>query len=382
MAEDVEIKEGLQGVYITKSSICKVDGQEGKLYYRGYRIEDLANYSSYEEVCYLLLYGKLPNSKELSDFIAKMREERAIPENTKDIIRKFSKESQALDVLRTAMSSLSADDSKPYSDDESENIEKAIKIIAKTATIAAAIDRIKDGKEILEPDNSLNHSANFLYMITGNKPDKEAEKLMDVMFILHAEHSSNASTFATLVACSTLADIYAGVTAGVAALKGPLHGGADEAAVKMMEEIGNPDNTESYIEEALAGKKKIMGFGHRVYKTYDPRARILKSYLDTIKGNSNEEINKLIEISLRAEKMMIDKLGKSHGIWPNVDFFSGPLYMHLNIKPEMFDTVFASSRTVGWCSHVIEYWRNNKLFRPLEEYVGKIDLEYLPIEKR
>ena len=382
MAEDVEIKEGLQGVYITKSSICKVDGQEGKLYYRGYRIEDLANYSSYEEVCYLLLYGKLPNSKELSDFIAKMREERAIPENTKDIIRKFSKESQALDVLRTAMSSLSADDSKPYSDDESENIEKAIKIIAKTATIAAAIDRIKDGKEILEPDNSLNHSANFLYMITGNKPDKEAEKLMDVMFILHAEHSSNASTFATLVACSTLADIYAGVTAGVAALKGPLHGGADEAAVKMMEKIGNPDNTENYIEEALAGKKKIMGFGHRVYKTYDPRARILKSYLDTIKGNSNEEINKLIEISLRAEKMMIDKLGKSHGIWPNVDFFSGPLYMHLNIKPEMFDTVFASSRTVGWCSHVIEYWRNNKLFRPLEEYVGKIDLEYLPIEKR
>jgi citrate synthase len=382
MAEEIEIKEGLQGVYITKSSICKVDGQEGKLYYRGYKIEDLANYSSYEEVCYLLLYSKLPNSKELSDFIAKMKEERAIPENTKDIIRKFSKESQALDALRTAMSSLSADDSKPYSDNENENIEKAIKIIAKTATISAAIGRIKEGKEMIDPDNSLNHSANFLYMLTGNKPDKDSEKLMDVMFILHAEHSSNASTFATLVACSTLADIYAGVTAGVAALKGPLHGGADEAAVKMMKEIGNPDNTENYIEEALAGKKKIMGFGHRVYKTYDPRAKILKSYLDTIKGNSNEEINNLIEISLRAEKMMIDKLGKSHGIWPNVDFFSGPLYMHLEIKPEMFDTVFASSRTVGWCSHVIEYWRDNKLFRPLEEYVGKIDLEYLPIEKR
>lgn len=382
MAEGIEIKEGLQGVYITKSSICKVDGQEGKLYYRGYKIEDLANYSSYEEVCYLLLYSKLPNSKELSDFIAKMKEERTIPENTKDIIRKFSKESQALDALRTAMSSLSADDSKPYSDNENENIEKAIKIIAKTATISAAIGRIKEGKEMIEPDNSLNHSANFLYMLTGNKPDKDSEKLMDVMFILHAEHSSNASTFATLVACSTLADIYAGVTAGVAALKGPLHGGADEAAVKMMKEIGNPENTENYIEEALAGKKKIMGFGHRVYKTYDPRAKILKSYLDKIKGNSDSEINKLIEISLRAEKMMIDKLGKSHGIWPNVDFFSGPLYMHLEIKPEMFDTVFASSRTVGWCSHVIEYWRDNKLFRPLEEYVGKIDLEYLPIEKR
>lgn len=382
MTEGIEIKDGLQGVYITKSEICKVDGQEGKLYYRGYKIEDLANYSSYEEVCYLLLYSKLPNSKALSDFTKKMKEERTIPENTKDIIRKFSKGSQTLDVLRTAMSSLSADDSKPYSDNESENIEKAIKIITKTATIAAAIGRIKEGKEILEPDNSLNHSANFLYMLTGEKPDKDSEKLMDVMFILHAEHSSNASTFATLVACSTLADIYAGVTAGVAALKGPLHGGADEAAVKMMKEIGNPDNTENYIDEALAGKRKIMGFGHRVYKTYDPRARILKSYLDKIKGNSNEEINSLIEISLRAEKMMIDRLGKSHGIWPNVDFFSGPLYMHLNIKPELFDTVFASSRTVGWCSHVIEYWRSNKLFRPLEEYIGKIDLEYLPIEKR
>ena len=382
MAEGLEIKEGLQGVYITKSEICKVDGQEGKLYYRGYKIEDLANYSSYEEVCYLLLYGKLPNSKELADFIKNMKEERSISENTKEIIRRFSKESQTLDVLRTAMSSLSADDSKPYSDNENENIEKAIKIIAKTATIAAAIGRIKEGKEILEPDNDLNHSANFLYMLTGEKPNKDFEKLMDVMFILHAEHSSNASTFATLVACSTLADIYAGVTAGVAALKGPLHGGADEAAIKMMKEIGNPNNTENYIEEALAGKRKIMGFGHRVYKTYDPRARILKSYLDKIKGNSNEEINSLIEISLRAEKMMIERLGKSHGIWPNVDFFSGPLYMHLNIKPELFDTVFASSRTVGWCSHVIEYWRNNKLFRPLEEYIGKIDLEYLPIDKR
>lgn len=382
MAETVEIKEGLQGVYITKSSICKVDGQEGKLYYRGYKIEDLANYSSYEEVCYLLLYGKLPDSKELADFTEKMKKEREIPEKTKDIILKFSKEAQTLDVLRTAMSSLSAEDSKPYSDNESENIEKAIKIVAKTATISAAIGRTKEGKGVLRPDNSLNHSANFLYMLTGKKPDKDSEKLMDVMFILHAEHSSNASTFATLVACSTLADIYAGVTAGVAALKGPLHGGADEAAVKMMKEIGSPENTENYIDEALAGKKKIMGFGHRVYKTYDPRAKILKSYLDKIKGNSDEEINNLIEISLRAEKMMINRLGKSHGIWPNVDFFSGPLYLHLDIKPELFDTVFASSRTVGWCAHVIEYWRNNKLFRPLEQYEGPVDLVYKNISER
>ncbi|MEM0143847.1 MAG: citrate/2-methylcitrate synthase, partial [Candidatus Parvarchaeum sp.] len=153
-------------------------------------------------------------------------------------------------------------------------------------------------------------------------------------------------------------------------------------AIKMMKEIGNPENTEKYIEDALAGKKKIMGFGHRVYKTYDPRARIIKAYLDKIKGSSSEEINKLIDISLIAEKMMIERLGESHGIWPNVDFFSGPIYMHLGIAPEFFDAVFASARTIGWCSHVIEYWRNNKLFRPLEEYDGEIDLRYIPIEQR
>ncbi len=381
MTEQVEIKEGLDGVYITRSTICKVDGQQGKLYYRGYKIEDLAEKSSYEEVCFLLLYGKLPNKTELEDFNKKLKGERKISENLKMLIKEFST-ANTLDVLRTAMSAISYDDNQPYSADETENIEKAIRIISKTPTIAAAIGRLKQGKEIIEPDDSLGHAENFLYMLIGSKPDKEKSKLMDVMFILHAEHSSNASTFATLVACSTLADIYAGVTAGMAALKGPLHGGADEAAIRMMREIGNPENTETYIEEALAGKRKIMGFGHRVYKTYDPRARILKTYLDKIKANSGEEINNFISISLRAEKMMIEKLGKSHGIWPNVDFFSGPLYLYLGIRIELFDTVFASARTVGWCSHVIEYWKNNKLFRPLEEYIGELDLGYTPIEER
>jgi citrate synthase len=219
-------------------------------------------------------------------------------------------------------------------------------------------------------------------MVKGKRPDKDDARLMDIMFILHAEHSSNASTFASLVACSTLADIYAAVTAGVSALKGPLHGGADEAAVKMMREIGDPENTESYIEKALSGKEKIMGFGHRVYKVYDPRAKILKAYLEKFRSGPDTNINKLIEIALRAEKMMIDKLGQSHGIWPNVDFFSGPLYMHMGIRPEIFDTIFTSSRTVGWCAHVIEYWKNNKLFRPLEVYDGQIDLVYKNIDQR
>ncbi|MEM0142976.1 MAG: citrate/2-methylcitrate synthase, partial [Candidatus Parvarchaeum sp.] len=235
MPEEIEIKEGLQGVYITKSKICKVDGSQGKLYYRGYRIEDLADKSSYEEVCYLLLYGRLPKKGELNDFNRKLKDERKISEDIKLLIKRFSN-AQTLDVLRTAMSALSSYDNAPYSADEKENNDKAIRIVSKTATIAAAISRVKQNKEIIEPDESLGHAENFLYMLTGSKPDKDAAKLMDIMFILHAEHSSNASTFATLVACSTLADIYAGVTAGVAALKGPLHGGADEAAIKMMKE--------------------------------------------------------------------------------------------------------------------------------------------------
>ena len=380
MAE--EIKPGLEGVYIGKSSICKVDGTLGKLYYRGYSIETLAEKSSYEETCYLILYGKLPNRQQLDEFSNKLKDNRNLSKDTLKIIKRFGKNAQVLDVLRTAMSSLSAEDPEPYSSDENKNLEKTIRIIAKTATISAAISRAKEGKRIIKPDKSLGHAENFLYMVKGKRPDKDDARLMDIMFILHAEHSSNASTFASLVACSTLADIYAAVTAGVSALKGPLHGGADEAAVKMMREIGDPENTESYIEKALSGKEKIMGFGHRVYKVYDPRAKILKAYLEKFRSSPDTNINKLIEIALRAEKMMIDKLGQSHGIWPNVDFFSGPLYMHMGIRPEIFDTIFASSRTVGWCAHVIEYWKNNKLFRPLEVYDGQIDLVYKNIDQR
>ena len=217
MAE--EIKPGLEGVYIGKSSICKVDGTLGKLYYRGYSIETLAEKSSYEETCYLILYGKLPNRQQLDEFSNKLKDNRNLSKDTLKIIKRFGKNAQVLDVLRTAMSSLSAEDPEPYSSDENKNLEKTIRIIAKTATISAAISRVKEGKRIIKPDKSLGHAENFLYMVKGKRPDKDDARLMDIMFILHAEHSSNASTFASLVACSTLADIYAAVTAGVSALK-------------------------------------------------------------------------------------------------------------------------------------------------------------------
>jgi citrate synthase len=202
------------------------------------------------------------------------------------------------------------------------------------------------------------------------------------MFIIHAEHSSNASTFGTMVAGSTLADIYAAITAGIAVLKGPLHGGADEAALKMMKQIGDPGNTESYIEGALAGKQKVMGFGHRVYKAYDPRAKIIKEYLISLQSGASTELKNYTEIALRAEKMMVEKLGQSHGIWPNVDFFAGPVYIAAGIPIDIFTPIFAASRSAGWCAHMIEYWQNNRLFRPLEKYTGQIDLQYEPIAKR
>jgi citrate synthase len=380
--EEPKISEGLKGVYITKSSICKVDGEKGKLYFRGYSIESLAKNSTYEEVCYLLLYGKLPTRSELDDFTYKLREERDLPKETLRLIKKLAEKTDPNDLTRTAISSLSVLDKETTDNSKEANIQRSIKLISKTASIVGAISRYRTRKRYVKPDMNMTHAQNILYMISGKRPLDKASKLMDTMLILHAEHSTNASTFATLVTASTLAGIYSAVTAGVSALKGPLHGGADEAALEMMKEIGDPNNTEKFIEDELSKKERVMGFGHRVYKTYDPRARILKEYLENLQNDSNDEVKKLTQIAMRAEKLMVEKLGASHGIWPNVDFFAGPIYTWLGIPHEIFDPIFAASRMVGWCAHTIEYLDNNVLFRPLEEYIGKEDLEYIPINNR
>jgi citrate synthase len=377
-----KIELGLEGVYISKSSICKVDGVNGKLYYRGYPIEALAKNSSFEETCYLLLNGHLPTLDQFEEFNSKLKAERELPEFIVDMIRELVNKADTMDVARCAISALSAYDKEAYDDSDDANLRKSIKLIAKTASIVATIGRLMMGKEPLKPDISLNHSANFMYMLNGEKPNADKSKMLDLMLILHAEHSSNASTFSTTVTGSTLADMYAAVTSGIGTLKGPLHGGADQAALKMMKNIGNPDNTEKYIEEALAGKKRIMGFGHRVYKTYDPRAKIIKAELLEIQGNSVGDVKNYTTIALRAEKMMIEKLGNTKGIWPNVDFFSGPVYTYIGIPMELFTPLFAVSRMPGWCAHMMEYWQNNRLLRPLEYYVGNIDLEYTPIRYR
>jgi citrate synthase len=376
------ISVGLQGVYITETKICKVDGNVGRLYYRGYAIDALAKNSNYEEVAYLLIYGNLPKAAELEAFRQQLKEERDLPDFITDIIAKNAEKADPMDILRTCVSALSMSDSYAADQSEAANFKKAIRLISKISSIVATIGRCRDGGDYVEPNKSLGHTENFIYMLKGRDPTPQELKPVEMMYILQAEHSSNASTFSTLVTGSTLADIYSAVTAGIATLKGPLHGGADEEALRMMYAIGDPSNTEQYIEDALAGKKKIMGFGHRVYKAYDPRAKIIKEYLLSIQNNSSDEVAGLTEIALRAEKLMVDKLGQSRGIWPNVDFFAGPVYRSAGIEIELFTPLFAASRIAGWCAHMIEYWRDNKLIRPLEYYTGGLDLNYIPIANR
>ncbi len=382
VAGSPQISSGLEGVYITESSISKVDGTQGRLYYRGYSIDVLAKNSNFEEVVFLLLYGKLPTADELSEITKQLADARDLPDGVISIIKEQVGKADPMDILRTATSALSAYDSETADMSKEANMRKAIRIISKASSIVATTGRIMAGGSYVTPDKSIGHVANFMYMLNNKMPDKLQLDIMRDMFIIHAEHSSNASTFGTMVAGSTLADLYAAVTAGIAVLKGPLHGGADEAALKMMKQIGDPQNTEKYIESALAGKQKVMGFGHRVYKAYDPRARIIKEYLISLQADASPELRNYTEIALRAEKMMVDKLGQSHGIWPNVDFFAGPVYTAAGIPLEIFTPIFAASRTAGWCAHMIEYWQNNRLFRPLEKYTGQIDLQYVPLDKR
>ncbi len=382
MAEQASINLGLEGVYFDESMICKVDGVEGKLYYRGYPIEALAEHSNFEEVSYLLLYGKLPTKPELESFSSLLSSNREIEPQVLEYIKTMAGKSHAMHVLRTAISMEASLDKQADEATPEANLLKSSRLIAKTGSIVAAIGRLSMGAKYVEPDKSLGHAENFLHMLQGEKPEPEKAKMLDLMMVLHAEHSSNASTFSTIVTGSTLSDLYSAAVSGIGTLKGPLHGGADERALKMLYDIGKPENTESYINGILSSKERVMGFGHRVYKTYDPRARIIKKYLTKIQSDSTEEVQNLASIALAAEKMMVERLGKSHNIWPNVDFFSGPVYRHIGIPIEIFTPLFAVSRMPGWCAHMLEYWGNNRLIRPLDYYKGPLDLKYVPIEQR
>ena len=379
MKEPVVIHKGLDNVYVMESKICFIDGEASKLFYRGYSIEDLAQYSTFEETAYLLIYGTLPNKRQLEDFKQRISSQRSLEPGLQQLIRSFPITSDPMDVLRTAVSAMAVYDPQPTTDRMEERIDKAVRILGKTPTIIAAFDRLRNGREPIPPQPDFDHAANFLQMLTGKTPDPYDTQVMDVALILHAEHEMNASTFSCTVTASTLADMYSIITSGIGTLRGPLHGGANEAALKTVMEVGDPSKAEDYVADALAEKKRIMGFGHRVYKTWDPRYIILKKLGAQLAVSKGETV--LFETAVAIEQSALRHLAGSP-IFPNVDSYSGVVFHILGIPTDLFTPIFAMSRIAGWTAHAIEYLEANRLIRPKALYVGQTSLPYIPIDAR
>ncbi len=374
---DVEIKRGLKDVYFDKTEASFIDGNIGKLLYRGYNIDDLAKYSTFEETVYLLLYGKLPTAKELGDFDALVRANRSLPIDVLKIID-LVKAGHPMDVLRTAISALAAYDPDTNDNSREATLRKGIRLTAQAPTIVTAHARMRQGKPAVSPNPQLNHAANFLYMLFNAEPDPEEAKLLDLDFVLHAEHGSNASAFAARVTASTLADLHAAATTGVATLKGPWHGGAAEAVMRMALEIGTPERAAEYARNLLESGGRIMGFGHRVYRVEDPRARHMRErsrWLAERKGQPH-----WFYILTELEKVMQPYAPK--GICVNVDFYAGSVYYLLGIPEDLFVPIFAMGRVPGWTLQVMEQFADNILLRPLLEYVGPMDVPYVPLQDR
>ena len=370
-------KEGLEDVVVATSSICFIDGARGILSYRGIDIHELAEKSSFEEVCYLLWFGRLPKQKELEDLTETLTQNRTVPKEVFQLMKSFPKNANPMDVLRTAVSALSLYDPEASANDLEANLRKAYRLTGQVAGIVAATDRIRQGKEPVMPDPSLAHAANFVYMLTGKRPDATAEKAFDVALILHADHEFNASTFAGRVTAATLSDIHSATTSAIGALKGPLHGGANQDVMKMLLEIGEVQKVSSYINEALAQKRKISGFGHRVYRTEDPRATHLRKMSQNLCESSGNrkwfEMSRIIEETMKRQK----------NLNANVDFYSATVYYVLGIPVNLFTPIFAVSRISGWTAHILEQLENNRLIRPRAEYTGpKYPAPYLPVPAR
>jgi citrate synthase len=377
--EPVVIHKGLDNVYVEESKICFIDGEASKLFYRGYSIDDLAEHSTFEETAYLLIYGWLPTKLQLAEFRKRIESYRPLEPSLSQLIRSFPTSSDPMDVLRTTVSAIGLYDPEPLTDNIEARIDKALRVLAKTPTIITTFERLRNKKEPVAPKAGLSHAANFLYMLTGEQPDAYDANVMDVALILHAEHEMNASTFSCTVTASTLADMYSVITSGIGTLRGPLHGGANEAALRTVLEVGEPSRAEAYVSDALAKKQRIMGFGHRVYRTWDPRYVILKKLggeLATKKGES-KLFETAVAIEVGARKHLVGL-----PIFPNVDSYSGIVFHVLGIPTDLFTPIFAMSRIAGWTAHAIEYLQSNRLIRPKALYIGKTGIPYEPIETR
>ena len=375
--EKIQIHRGLKGVYFDRSRVCYIDGRAGELRYRGYSIHDLAQHSTFEEACYLLLKGELPTRAELDVFTAELGKARVLPAPIYDVIRTI-KNAHPMDVLRSAVSALSAFDPETADKSPAATLRKGVRLTSQVPMIVAAHEHIRNGREAVAPDERLNHAANFLYMLKGRKPSPDAARLMDMDMVLHAEHGSNASSFAARVVAGTDADLHGAITAAVAALAGPAHGGAAENVMRMAQEIGDPANTAEYVRKKRANKEPVMGFGHRVYRAEDPRARHMRAGVEKLSREMGQpQWYRILEGVVEAMKPYA-----RHGVNVNVDFYAGVVYFLNGIPEDLFVPIFAVGRVPGWTVQVLEQLENNILLRPLTLYNGPEPRDYVPIESR
>lgn len=367
---------GLEGVVAAKSAVCFIDGIAGRLVYRGYEIGDLVEHTTFEEVAHLLWDEKLPNKAEMVALKKQLAENAALPAHVTKILQALPAQTQPMDALRTAVSALGATDADLKSNEPDANRRKAIRLTAQFPTIVTAFNRLRAGQQPIAPDPSLSLAANFLYMLTGKKPHDTLTRVMDAALVLHAEHGMNASTFAARVTAATLADMHAAITAALAALKGPLHGGANQDVMEMLIAAGDPSTVEGRVKDMLGQGQKIPGFGHRVYKTFDPRATFLRKMSKQLgEAANNTRWYEMSERIMPIVKQMKDKD-------PNVDFFSASAYYTMGIPLDLFTPIFAIARVTGWSAHIMEQHKNNRIIRPTDDYVGPMGLKVEPIDKR
>ncbi len=370
------VNKGLDGIVAFSSSKSAIDGDKGELIYAGYNIDTLAENSTFEEVAFLLWFDRLPTRKELDELNDQLVAERHLPDTVVNYLKNTSKDAEPMSVLRTATSMLGDFDEEAEINEPEANFRKSIRMTAKMPAIIAGFQRARDGKEVLAPLKEGSTAYDFLYMLNGERPGEKAEKVMDICLIIHAEHGMNASTFVSRAVCSTQSDIYSAITGAIGSLKGPLHGGANAAVMNMLLQLDDDADVEAYIKEQLAERKKIMGFGHRVYRTIDPRAK----HLQKMAKELAEETDMMTLYNWSEQIQSVMKNEK--GIDPNVDFFSATVYYSMGIKTDLFTCIFAMSRVTGWTAHFLEQAGNNRLIRPRQLYTGKKNLPWVPIEER
>ena len=378
---DVQYAKGLEGVIAAESLICRIDGENGRLYYMGYPIHELVDNCTFEEVVYLLLYGELPNEGQFQHFSNRMRSSRELSGPVKAMIRDFPVDSHPMELLQAIISYLSGYVKHKVEHDANCNCRNTLHQISQLTTAVAALHRFRGGEEYVPPRIDLSHGANFLYMLRGEEPSEMEGQIMDDCLTIHAEHSFNASTFTARVVASTMSTCYCSISAAIGALYGSLHGGANEKVMRMVDEIGTPDKAEAWVDKALADKRKVMGMGHRVYRAKDPRSVIMEEFLEKLSKERGD--SRYMEILKEIERVFRDRMEeKGKPIYPNVDFFSGAVYRLLGIPTVLFTPVFAMARSAGWLAHILEQRADNRIFRPKALYTGQQERNVVPMAQR